>query len=54
MELPGEDATIRNDNGKLIIEAAAKTSLLEALRRLPPPEEHLDEFIDLPAEPVDL
>ena len=54
MELPGEDATIRNENGKLIIEAAAKTSLLEALRRLPPPEEHLDEFIDLPAEPVDL
>jgi antitoxin VapB len=54
MELPGEDALIRSDNGKLIIEPLARPSLLAVLAKLEPIADELPEIDDLPAEPVAL
>ena len=55
-ELPGEDAIMRKDGERLIIEPAAKRSLsqvLDYLATLPPLEEEFPEIGDLPAEPVE-
>ncbi len=54
MELPGEDAIIHSENGKLIIEPAKRQSLLEYLAGLEPLDETLDEIEELPLEPVSL
>ena len=54
MELPGEDAIIHSENGKLIIEAVKRQSLLEYLAGLEPLDEKLDEIEELPLEPVSL
>ncbi len=59
-ELPGEDAIMRKEGERLVIESAArKKSLGEVLDWLaaqPPlgPEDDFTEIEDLPPEPVDL
>jgi antitoxin VapB len=53
-ELPGEDAIIRKEGQRLIIEAAPPRSLLAVLARLPTLDENFPPIEDLPAEPVDL
>ena len=53
-ELPGEDAIIRKEGNKLIIEPAAKRSLVALLDRLEPLDEDFPEIADLPPGPVDL
>jgi antitoxin VapB len=53
-ELPGEDAIMRKENGKIVIEAAPPRSLLALLATLDPLEEDFPEIDDPTAEPVDL
>ena len=53
-ELPGEDAIIRKEGQRLIIEAAPPRSLLAVLATLPTLDENFPPIEDLPAEPVDL
>jgi antitoxin VapB len=53
-ELPGEDAIIRKEGDKLIIEPAPKRSLVALLDRLEPLDEDFPEIEDLPPGPVDL
>jgi antitoxin VapB len=53
-ELPGEDAIIRKDGQRLIIEPAPPRSLLAVLKALPTLDEEFPPIEDLPAEPVDL
>ena len=53
-ELPGEDAIMRKEGDKLIIEPAPKVkSLLELLDEWEPLDEEFPEIEDLPPEPVD-
>jgi antitoxin VapB len=52
-ELPGEDAIMRKEGDKLIIEPVRKQSLLELLDTLEPIEEEFPEIDDPPPEPVD-
>ncbi len=52
-ELPGEDAIMRKEGEKLIIEPAPRKSLLALLATLEPIEEDFGEIEDLPPEPVD-
>lgn len=51
-ELPGDDAVMRRDGDRLIIEATGKReeNLIEWLRRQPPLEEDVPEF-DLDEQP---
>lgn len=51
-ELPGEDAVIRKEGDKLIIEPIAAKSLLALLATLRPIEEEFPPFVDLPPDPV--
>jgi antitoxin VapB len=53
-ELPGEDATIRREGDRLIIEAAPPRSLLAILRDLPTLEEDFPEIADPPPGAVTL
>jgi antitoxin VapB len=53
-ELPGEDAIIRKEGQRLIIEAAPPKSLLAVLATLQPLDEDVPAIDDLPADPVDL
>ena len=53
-ELPGEDAIMRRDGDKLVIEPAPPRSLLALLAELSPIEESFPEFDDLPPGLVDL
>jgi antitoxin VapB len=53
-ELPGEDAIMRKDGERLILEPAAARSLLEVLAGLEPIEDEFPPIDDLPAEPVEL
>jgi len=53
-ELPGEDAIIRKDGQRLIIEPAPPRSLLAILATLPSLDEDFPPLEDRPAEPVDL
>ncbi|HEX3653008.1 MAG TPA: AbrB/MazE/SpoVT family DNA-binding domain-containing protein [Rhizomicrobium sp.] len=53
-ELPGEDAILRKEGDKLILEPLEKKSLLEVLAGLEPLDEDFPEIIDLPPEPVAL
>jgi antitoxin VapB len=53
-ELPGEDAMIRKEGQRLIIEAAPSRSLLAVLSRLQPLDEDFAAIEDLAAKPVDL
>lgn len=47
-ELPGEDAIIRREGNRLVIEPAPRKSLLEVLKTLSPIEEEFGPFDDLP------
>ncbi len=53
-ELPGDEAIMRQEDGKLILEPAPKRSLLTLLASLPPLEDELPEIGDPPPGPVDL
>jgi antitoxin VapB len=53
-EFPGEDAIIRKEGDRLIIEPAPKKSLLALLATLSPIEDEFPEIEDLPPEPFDL
>jgi antitoxin VapB len=52
-ELPGEDAIMRKEGERLIIEPAPPRSLLALLATLPTLDEELPPLEDSPAEPVD-
>lgn len=53
-ELPGKDAVMRRENGRLVIEPAPPNSLLELLATLEPLEEEFPEIDDPPPEPFEL
>jgi antitoxin VapB len=53
-ELPGEEAILRKEGDRLIIEPAEPTSLLSLLATLEPLEEEFPPIPDLPVDPVDL
>lgn len=53
-ELPGEDAVMRKEGKKLIIEAAAPKSLLALLATLDPIDEDFPPVADPPPDPVEL
>jgi antitoxin VapB len=53
-ELPGEDAILRKDGDRLVLEPARRKSLLEVLATLSPIEEDFAPIDDPPPEPVDL
>ena len=53
-ELPGEDAVIRKEGQRLIIEPAPPKSLLAVLATLQTLEEEFPPIEGLPAEPVNL
>lgn len=53
-ELPGEDAIMRQDGDKLIIEPAPPKSLLALLATLSPIDDEFPALDDLPPEPVAL
>jgi antitoxin VapB len=53
-ELPGDEATLRREGDRLILEPAAPTSLLAVLERLQPLEEDFPEIPDVPPDSVDI
>jgi len=53
-ELPGEDAIMRRDGDKLIIEPAPAKSLLAILAHLQPIDEAFPEIEDRPPDAVEL
>jgi antitoxin VapB len=53
-ELPGEDAIMRKEGSRLIIEPAPPKSLLAVLAGMKPLREEFPPISDPPAEPVDL
>jgi len=53
-ELPGEDAIMRKEGARLIIEPAPPKSLLALLATLAPLSEDFPPIRDLPPDPVDL
>jgi antitoxin VapB len=53
-EFPGDEAIMRKDGNKLIIEPAAPKPLLEFLASLQPLDEDFAPIHDSPAEPADL
>jgi antitoxin VapB len=53
-ELPGEDAIMKKDGDKLIIEPAPPKSLLAWLDTLEPLDEEFPPIPDPPPEPVEL
>ncbi len=53
-ELPGEDAIMRKEGNRLIIEPVPPKSLLALLATLEPIDEEFPEIEDLPPDPVDL
>jgi antitoxin VapB len=53
-ELPGEDAIMRKEDGKLIIELAPPQSLLAILAALPPLDEDFPPIEDPPPGPVEI
>jgi len=53
-ELPGEDAIMRKEGSRLIVEPAPPKSLLALLATLSPLSEDFPLIRDLPPDPVDL
>ncbi len=53
-EIPGEDAIVRKEGKRLIIEPASPKSLLALLSRLAPLDEDLPPIADFPPKRVDL
>jgi antitoxin VapB len=54
LELPGEDAILRKEGNRLIVEPVARPSLLTVLESLPPIAEEFPAIDSPPAESVDL
>ncbi len=53
-ELPGEEAIMRKEGERLIIEPTPKKSLLALLATLEPIDEEFPPIEDKPPEPVDI
>jgi len=53
-ELPGDDAVMRKEGDRLVIEPAPPTSLLALLATWGPLDEVFPDIKDLPAEPFEL
>jgi antitoxin VapB len=53
-ELPGEDAMLRKEGNRLIIEPAPPKSLLALLATLTPIDEELPPIPDAAADPIEL
>jgi len=53
-ELPGDDAIMRKEGGRLVIEPVPPRSLLALLATLEPIDEDFLPIEDRPPEPVDL
>jgi antitoxin VapB len=53
-ELPGEDAIMRKEGERLIIEPAPPKSLLKLLATLAPLDEEFPPIPDAPPDPVEL
>jgi len=53
-EFSGEDAIMRKEGNRLIIEPAPPKSLLAVLATLAPLDEDFPPVLDLPTDPVDL
>jgi antitoxin VapB len=53
-ELPGEDAIMRKEGDRLVIEPVRPRSLLDVLATLEPIEDTFPEFEDPAPEPVEL
>ena len=53
-ELQGNEAIMRKEGDRLVIEPKKKKSLLALLDTLEPLEEEFPEIVDLPPDPVDL
>jgi antitoxin VapB len=53
-ELPGDEAIMRKEGERLIIEPKPRKSLLALLATMEPLDEEFPEIPDLPADPVDL
>jgi len=53
-ELPGEDALMRKEGDRLVIEPAPRKSLLEVLATFETLDEEFPEVEDLPPDPVDI
>lgn len=53
-ELPGEDAVMRKEGTRLILEPAPAKSLLAVLRTLIPLDEDFPAIRDVPPAPVEL
>jgi antitoxin VapB len=53
-ELPGDEAVIRKEGSRLILEPVRPKSLLALLATFEPMDEAFDFDDDLPADPVDL
>lgn len=53
-ELPGEDAIMRKENGKIVIEPAPPRSLLALLATLDPIDEEFPEIDDPAPDPIEL
>jgi antitoxin VapB len=53
-EFPGEEAIMRKEGDRLIIEPAPPKSLLAVLATLAPLQEDFPPILDLPPDPVDL
>ena len=52
-ELPGEDAIMRKEGTRLVLEPVPPRSLLAVLRDLPTLNEEFPPMVDAPAAPVD-
>jgi antitoxin VapB len=52
-ELPGEDAIMRKEDGRLVIEPVPPKSLLALLATLEPLDEDFPDIADAPAEPFE-
>lgn len=53
-ELPGEDAIMRREDGRLIIEPAPRPALLDLLKTLPDLTDDFGPIDDLPLDAVEL
>jgi antitoxin VapB len=53
-ELPGEDAVMRKEGKRLVIEPVPPKSLLAVLRTLPALSEEFPEIHDAPPSPIEL
>lgn len=54
LELPGDEAILRQEGDRLVLEAVQPRSLLAFLATLEPLDETLPEIADPPPEPVEL